>query len=183
MKKRIMAILLAAVLLMTLPAALVAAKGTTIHEINFNIDGKYMTQNYYTSSYVTVNANATFGGELRQKNGNWSLLPSPLMKGNITIAGVPHEIVVKQLYHPPRFNYHLNYDTSQQKSEQWYYRVEVDIEGDKYTGWLWFWVMSNKVNGKLIPSGGQSQLYFEGIRADGKIVTFYTVGAPPPVIE
>ena len=188
MKKRVIPIMLAVVAMVILPVGVVAAQETTIHEINFDINGKYKTQDYYswTSPSVTVDANATFSGELRQKNGSWYFLPSPLMKGNITIGGEQHEIVVKQLYHPPHFNYHLHYDNPapyNNKSEEWYYRVEVDIEGDKYTGWLWFWVISDKVDGKLIQSGGQSQLYFEGIRADGKIVTFYTVGAPPPVIE
>jgi len=186
MKKRFIPILLAVVALVILPASLVTAQETTTHTINFDIDnGKYMTQRYYNDyPPVTVDADATFSGQIRQRNGSWYLLPSLLMEGNITIDGVQHEIVVKQLYHPPRVNYRLVKDTTSQKSEQWYYCVEVDIEGDKYTGYLWFWVQSNKVNGKLIPYGGQSQFYFEGIRADGEIATFYRQGAaPPPVIE
>ncbi len=180
MKKRVIAILLVAVLLMILPAALVAAKETT-HTINFNLDGKYLTKDYFSDwAAVPVDANATFGGELREKNGNWYL---STLTGNITIDGVPHEIVVQQLYHPPRVNYHLNYDTLYSKSEQWYCLVEVNIDGDKYAGWLWFWVIYSKVNGEPIPVGGQSFINFQGI-IDGKIADFQTVPPfNPPVIE
>jgi len=180
MKKRFIAILLAAVVLVTLPTALVVAKETTTHEINFNIDGKYMTKNYFMESPVRVDANTTFGGELREKNGNWYLSP---LEGNITIDGAPYEIVVKQLNHPRPVNYYLYYDTPEQKSEQWYCVVEVNIDGDKYTGWLWFWVYYTKVNGVPIPNQGQSFINFQGI-IDGKITNFQTV--PPyrmPVIE
>ena len=172
MKKKVIAILMATVILMILPATVVAAQNTTTHEINLTLNGRYDTRDYRFPSppppYVT--ANVTIGGELKEKNGNWYLSP---LTGNIKIGDSNYEIVVKPLSHPQPINYCLHFNYPEQKSEEWYCVVEVNIEGDKYTGWLWFWLYNWYTQYQ-----GQSQLYFQGI-VDGQIATF---NPRPPLV-
>ncbi len=165
MKQKVIAILLAVVILMILPAGLAAAKTTTTHEINLTLNGQYSMKDarLYVPPSTNVPATVTIGGELKEKNGNWYLSP---LTGNIEINDVFYEIVVKPLNHPQPINYYLYYETPEQKSEQWYCVAEVNIEEDKYTGWLWF--TSQKYYNQY---QGQSQLYFQGI-VDGEIATF-----------
>ena len=173
-KKRVIALLLVAVLLVSLPAAIVAAKEKTTHTINCNFVGTYTTWDYYGGpSSIEEGVNASFNGTLKEKNGDWYLLP---LSGNITIADETYEIVVTDVNHPrPRPISYSEKFFGNQKTQNAYCCLEVNINGYRYAGYLRFYGWSEKVGDKWvqIPEWGQQELFFQGI-VDGEIAYYIT---------
>ncbi len=83
--KKLLLILVAAILVLILPAGVVAAKAVA-NRLEFNLDGTY------DIGGEDLDASAVLTGNLREKDGNLYLSP---LKGTITIDGKKHDISVK----------------------------------------------------------------------------------------
>ncbi len=83
--KKLLLILVAAILVLILPAGVVAAKAEA-NRIEFNLDGTYEIGG------EDLTAEAVLTGNLREKDGNIYLSP---LKGTITIDGEEYDISVK----------------------------------------------------------------------------------------
>ena len=89
--KKLLLILVVAILVLTLPAGVVAAKveeKTEANRIEFNLD----VGTYKIGDAEPVSASAVLTGNLREKDGKLYLSP---LNGTITIDGEEHNIVVK----------------------------------------------------------------------------------------
>ena len=179
MNTKVIAVLLAAALVMSVTAIGMAAAKTTTQKIEFNLDGWYDTYDPATGTWTDVPAYAILTGNIKDKDGTLYLSPQT---GTITIDGIENQIQVKTpkqsepvLYYeyesgtPGSGNYY--------KYQDWYTMVEVNIEGKKYIGWL-DWGKYHEEWGGSVWDYEYSYLSFEGI-VDGKMAHCWLYGDFP----
>lgn len=161
----------------------IAAAVTTTNQIEFNLNqGAYYTNDPVTGTYTYVPASAVINGIIKNKDGTLYISPQT---GTITIDGVDHNIQVKNAKQPePILYYKYEYGTPGQyyyKYEYWYDMVEVNIEGNKYIGWL-YWSKYHQEYYSTVYDYASSQLGFQGI-VDGKMVSASVWAPNLPVIS
>lgn len=181
MSRKIIAILFAATLVMSAAAMGMAAAKTTTQKIEFDFDeGWYDTSDPATGEWTSVPASAVLTGNIKDKDGTQYLSPQT---GTITIDGIEHQIQVKQpKQSEPVMYYEYEWGTpgaEYYKYQEWYKIVEVNIEGDKYIGWLYWGKYHYEYYGEVWDYE-YSYLSFQGI-ADGKMANCWLHGDFPEI--
>ena len=170
MDRKVIAILFAATLVMSVVAIGMAAAETTTQKTEFNLDGDYGTFDPATGESTVVPAYANLTGNIRDADGTLYLSPQ---RGTITIDGIENQIQVRQ---PKQSEPVLYYEYEEGESGTGYYYkeqhwdtgVEVNIGGKKYTGWLsWGKYYVEDDSGVVLEDDEYSYLDFDGT-VDGK---------------
>ncbi|MFC2013531.1 hypothetical protein ACFLU8_01405 [Chloroflexota bacterium] len=148
MKRLVIVICLVAILLTTLSVGALAAEKNTTQKIgfNFNLDGYdgikldplQMRLDYDNAE----SASAVLSGIIKDKGGTLYLSP---LTGTITIDDIQHRIIAHQLKQSEPVGYFHSEGIVER--QEWYCYVEVNIEGSKYSGILWWG--SKLVNGSF----------------------------------
>lgn len=125
--KKLLLILVAAILALILPAGVVVAK-TAVKQIEFNLDDG----TYEIRGTVSVSASVVLTGNIREKGTNIYLSP---LTGTITIDGEEHNILVKaEKQSEPVI--HIYRDIGGRVYDVDLQRVLVNVKGWKATGIL-----------------------------------------------
>jgi len=177
--KKLVAVLLA-VTLAILASTGVAAAGTTVKAIEFDLEGEYLNYEPVTGIRTSVPASAFLTGNIRDKGGTQYLSP---LTGTITIDSMDHGILVKA----PKESESIYYwEWEEGTPGQYYYKgyrvlsfVEVNIEGDKYIGRLEWYKCHWEYYGIVIDEEW-AELEFDSV-VDGIWVTGYLEGGLPTI--
>ena len=179
MNTKVIAILFAAALVMSVTAIGMAAAQTTTQKTEFNLDGWCDTYDPATGTWTSVPAYANLTGNIKDKDGTLYLSPQT---GTITIDGIENQIQVKTpKQSEPVLYYEYEYGTPGSgyyyKGQDWYTMVGVNIEGKKYIGWL-DWGKYYFEWGSSVGNYEYSYLGFQGI-VDGKMASCWLDGDFP----
>jgi len=177
--KKLVVVLLAASLAI-LASTGVAAAGTTVKAIEFDLEGEYVSYEPVTGIETSVPASAFLTGNIRDKGGTRYLSP---LTGTITIDGMEHNILVKAAKQSEPIYY---WEWEEGTPGEYYYKgyhvysfVEVNIEGDKCIGWLFWYKVHWEYYGIVIDEE-MTELEFNGV-VDGRWVTGYLEGGLPTI--
>ena len=168
MDRKVIAVLFAATLVMSVVAIGMAAAEITTQKTEFNLDGYYETFDPATGIETIVPARAILTGNIRDADGTWYLSPQ---RGTITIDGIENQIQVRPLKQSEPVIYGEEVDGSPDTGnyyidQYWFTMVEVNIGGKKYTGRLGWDKIYEEWDGGS-EEYGYSYLEFYGI-VDGK---------------
>lgn len=179
MKRKTLSMLLVlAVLILAVPAGIVAAKSAD-NTIAFDLEGDWTAFEPTTGDPIQSDATAILTGKINEKNGRFYLTP---LNGTITIGDVEYPIHVKEAKQSePIYQQHYELDTQYvyMDNEDWICFVEVNIDGDKLVGKLYWYDHYKliKINGKVYESEG-TDLEFSGV-VDGNWVDCLLSGDLP----
>lgn len=180
MNRKVIAILFAVILVMSVAAMGMAATTATTQKIEFNLNGSYDTSDPATGIWTSVPAAAILTGNIKDKGGTQYLSPQT---GTITIDGIDHQILVKQpKQSEPVYYYEYEWGTpgvEYYKYQYWNAIVEVNIGGDKYIGWLSWYKYHYEWYGSVYDDA-YSYLSFQGI-VDGKMANCWLSGDFPKI--
>jgi hypothetical protein len=182
MIRRVIAVLFAATLIMSVTAIGMAAAKTTTQKIEFHLeDGYYDTLDPATGEWIRVLASAFLIGNIKDTDKSQCLSP---LTGAIAIDGIKHQILVKQpKQSEPVYYYEFEEGTQgsdfYEKGQVWSTIVEVNIEGDKYIGSLSWEKYHGEWYGQVVDYEN-SQLYFQSF-VDGKRVFCAVIGDFPEI--
>ena len=178
MNRKVITLLLAATMVMSLAAIGTVAAKTTTQKIEFNLnDGEYCTD--YPDDEDCVPASAVLTGNIMDRDGTMYL---SILKGTITLGGVNHKIQVKSLKQSEPITYEIDVEGTPnegdyQVCEEWFTPVEINIQGDKYIGYLEWTKCYGETDGNVLEYE-YSLLYFFGI-VDGNEVECGMIGDFP----
>lgn len=178
MKKLVVVLLAASLAILALTG--VAAAGTTVKAIEFDLEGEYVSYEPVTGIETSVPASAFLTGNIRDKGGTRYLSP---LTGTITIDSMDHGILVKAAKQSePIYYWEWEEGTPGEwyvKGAEWLGGVEVNIEGDKYIGLLsWGWIYVEDYGD--VWEHEDSELECRGI-VRGKMVEFFLSGGLPTI--
>lgn len=170
--KKLLLILVAAILVLILPAGVVAAKAEA-NRIEFNLD----VGTYKIGDAEPVSASAVLTGNLREKDGNLYLSP---LKGTLMIGDVEYDISVKAekqsdlLIHRYRYSGIYQYDNDLQY-------IMVNVKGSKAASYSGHLKLGEDSHDRGTTWEFFSELEFEGT-VDG-VPFSCSIRGPHPIID
>lgn len=188
MNKKILVMLLAVALAMSVTAIGTAAAKTTTQSIEFTLEGWGESYDPVTNTWEEVPVSAVLDGNVKDKDGTIYLSPQT---GTITIDGVEHQIQVKQAKQSePVLYYEDSWCWDWDECNWWCYEwnewitySEINIEGRKYIGTLnWY-----QYHDRGMWDCDQYDYYYEGSYldfrgiVDGKLMNFWLYGDFPVI--
>lgn len=178
MNRKVIALLFAATMVMSLAAIGTAAAKTTKENIEFNLYAdEYCTD--YLDDEDCVPASAVLTGNIKDRYGTMYL---SILTGTFTLDDVDHKIQVKSLKQSEPVSYEIDVEVTPGEGnylvcEEWYTPVEINIQGDKYIGYLEWSKCYGETAGTVFEYE-YSLLYFTGI-VDGNEVECVMIGDFP----